>query len=72
MPGGAVHPDFSLMKEGDMFDDTESQAGSSDGAATGFIHAVKAFKNPGAVCGRDAGALIDDLNADFVGAGEDL
>src|SRR5882724_7471526 len=53
MPHGAFNPDYSTMIEDNVLHDCQTQTGATAFTRPCFIHAVKAFEDPGQVLRRD-------------------
>src|SRR5882724_3053707 len=67
MPHGAFNPDYSTMIEDNVLHDCQTQTGATAFTRPCFIHAVKAFEDPGQVLRRDTRPVIahKEFNAIF-------
>src|SRR5258708_17700931 len=66
----ALHPHRGPHALRKVLHDGETEAGAPQLPAAGFVNPVEALENPGQMLGRDAGAVIADLqNRASVGAG---
>src|SRR5699024_8562393 len=66
LPRLGPYCDVPAVVGGDVFDDTQSQAGSTGVARAGLIHAVEPFEDPLAIRVGNPASLIRHSNIDEV------
>src|SRR5436190_20244232 len=68
-PRSAIHHDLAAMGLHDVLYDGQTKPRAAEFTAAGTIDAVKTFKQPRQMFGRDAATLVAHGNADFSSVG---